>query len=493
MTRRLTVLLTLLVAQAIPATAQSREKGLDNWIDSDLIPYVRQQLLSHPRFKNETVMFVVMRDNAPASSSDALALSLRDRLLAAAVATAGVSIGWQQGRNGADLASQPNDCTRDAVHYYIGLELTQQLDSRYSVSVRALDLEDLNWVTGFGKQWHGRLSTIQRQAMRQHLVDETFLGARDVPFTLAQTDLLAAQLAHELSCILGKQVSDDYVVVANVGAPTAPGLEGTLELIGNNLANRDALTLTTDAKNTNAVLSGKAHRIDGVLHQYWLTVTPQDNADKLIALSASAYILLPDADPVESSSLARDVFTQAATRSARPTTVSIPNAGNDAFIGPLRIAAPTSSSECHRPCSLLRMRANVNSIVFFLQHQANHGLVRLSGNECRQRTAARIARGGEALSFPIAKTTTASRNWSEIYDWPLAPELDTYYAVVVTDAQVARRIANLFDSLPLRCSSSMRPGLDDEALREWLSEFAVLASRASQHMDWRAISVRDLT
>ena len=107
--------------------------------------------------------------------------------------------------------------------------------------------------------------------------------------------------------------------------------------------------------------------------------------------------------------------------------------------------------------------------------------------------AATIARGGEALSFPIAKTTTASRNWSETYAWQIAPELDTYYAVVVTDAQVARRVANLFDSLPLRCSSSMRPGLDNDALREWLSEFAVLAARASQHMDWRAISVRDLT
>lgn len=480
MIRRLTVLLTLLVAQAIPTTAQSRDKGLDSWLDHDLIPYVRQQLLSHPRFKNETVMIVIMRDNSPAPNSNALALSLRDRLLAAAVDTAGVSIGWQQGRNGIQLASRPNDCTRDAVHYYIGLELTQELDSRYSVSVRALDLENLNWVTGFGKHWQGRLSTIQRQAMRQHRGDETFLGTRDVPFTLQQTDLLAAYLAHELSCALRKQVSSDYVVVVNDGNPAQAGLAGAIELIGNNLANKNALALTSDASKTNAVLTGKAHRIDGVLFQYWLTVTPQDNVDDLAALSASAYIVLPDADHV-------------ALQRERPTTVSIPNAGEDAFIGPLQIAAPISGSDCRSPCSLLRTRARVNSIVFFLQHQVSHGLVRLSGNECRTRTAARIARGGEALIFPIAKTSTANRDWSEIYDWQLAPELDTYYAVVVTDAEVARRVANLFDNLPLRCSSSMRPGLDGDALREWLSEFAVLAARASQHMDWRAISVRDLT
>ena len=98
MTRRILVLLTILVAQAIPAVAQSREKDLDRWVDRDLIPYVRQQLIVHPRFKDETVMFVVLRDNTPASASNALALALRDRLLAAAVATPGVAIGWQQGR-----------------------------------------------------------------------------------------------------------------------------------------------------------------------------------------------------------------------------------------------------------------------------------------------------------------------------------------------------------------------------------------------------------
>ena len=166
MIRRILILLTVVVAQAIPAVAESREKDLDRWVDRDLIPYVQQQLLKHPRFRNETVMFVVLRDNAPASASNALALSVRDRLLAAAVATPGVAVGWQQGRSGNSLESQPQDCKRDDVHYYIGVELTQRLDSSYAVDVRALDLEDRNWVTGFGKHWQGRLSTTQRQAMR---------------------------------------------------------------------------------------------------------------------------------------------------------------------------------------------------------------------------------------------------------------------------------------------------------------------------------------
>lgn len=506
MTRRILILLTILVAQAIPTVAQSREKDLDRWLDRDLVPYVRQQLIVHPRFKNETVMFVVLRDNAPASASNALALSLRDRVLAAAVATPGVAIGWQQGRSGNAPDSQAQDCTLDDVHYYIGIELTQKLDSSYSVNVRALDLEDRNWVTGFGKRWQGQLSTTQRQAMRQSRIDETFLGARDVPFTLAQTDLLAAHLAHELTCTMQRRVSDEYVVATDLREPTADGLEGTVELISNNLANRQALVLSNDETRTNAVLSGKAHQIDGVLHQYWLTVTPQSDGDDVTALSASAYIVLPETQLVAKSDPRPD-STAIETVAVRPAAISIPNAGKDSLISPLQLSSPTSFADCQnggvaireatymtgvRPCSLLQTKARADSIVFFLEHQARHGLVRLAGSDCRERTTAHIARSGQSLSFPIAKTTTARQNWSETYDWLLEPDLDTYYAVVVTDAQLARRVANLLDELPTRCSASIRPGLKDEELRDWLSDFAMLTARSSQHVDWRAVTVKDV-
>ncbi|MDH3453170.1 MAG: hypothetical protein OEN20_12200, partial [Gammaproteobacteria bacterium] len=82
---RLLLILVVAAAQAIPTTAESREKDLDRWMDRELIPHVRQQLLVHPRFKGETVMFVVLKDSAPTPVSNALALSLRDRLLDAAV------------------------------------------------------------------------------------------------------------------------------------------------------------------------------------------------------------------------------------------------------------------------------------------------------------------------------------------------------------------------------------------------------------------------
>jgi hypothetical protein len=496
MMRRFLILLTLVIVQAIPTTAESREKSLDRWLDNELVPYVKQQLVLHPRFKNETVMFVVLQDNAPASVSNELALSLRDRLLEAAIDSSGVSIGWQQGRSGTTLESRPDDCMHDDVHYYVGLELSQELDSRYSVSVRALDLEDRTWVTGFGKQWNGRLSTVQRQAMRQQRVDETFLGARDVPFTLAQTDLLAANLAHQLSCTLKQQMEDEYVVVAKTDTPVHDDLGRTVELISNNLANRQALTLTTDALKTNATLSGKAHQISDALYQYWLTVTPDSDTENLTSLSVSAYIVIPEARAALANQPYRDTELNApmpkTIRYEKPPAISIPNAGKDGLIGPLTITASRPGAGCLSPCSLLQTRANTDAIVFFLEHQASHGMVRLAGENCRKRTAASVARNGEVLSFPIAKTTTNSGNWHETFEWDLASDVDTFYAVVVTNSDVARRLANHIDSLPARCSNSLRPGLKGAALQNWLTEFATITSRAAQHIDWRAIQVQDI-
>jgi len=492
--KRILILLTLVLAQSIPAVAESREKDLDRWVDRDLIPYVRQQLILHPRFKDETVMFVILDDNAPASSTNALALSIRDRLLAAAVATQGVEIGWQQGRSGAALESTPQDCMHDDVHYYIGIELTQKLDGTYAANVRALDLEDRNWVTGFGRRWQGKLSTSQRQAMRQNRVDETFVGSRDLPFTLVQTDLLAAHLAHQLSCTLKKRVEDDYVVSVDLVEAPAHGLEGTVELISNNLANRQALTLSTEESATNAILSGKAHRIDGLLHQYWVTVTPSRETEEIAALSASAYVVLPEsAEPPVQQATRPPVVTIAATSSKAAPPIMIPNAGMTPMISALQITAPLSRSDCGlQSCSMLQTQARVDSIVFFLEHQANHGLVRLADADCRSRTSARIARSGQPLRFPIARTTTSSRNWTETFEWDLAPDLDTYYAVVVTDAKVARRIANHMDRLPMRCSEALRPGLEDDELQNWLTGFAMLTAHAAEHIDWRAIEVRNV-
>ncbi|MDH3612387.1 MAG: hypothetical protein OEU90_01440 [Gammaproteobacteria bacterium] len=472
-------LAALLLLLALPATA-ANERNLNHWVEHELIPIVRQQLVEHPRFKGETVMFVILDDNAPSPVSNELALSLRDRLLDAALHTPGVLLGWQQGRGGGAERSQPVDCTRNDVHYYIGIELSKRLDDTYSAGLRALDLEDRTWVTGFGSSWRGKLTPIQRQAVSNIQTDKTFLGARDVPFTAEQTDLLAAHLAHEMTCTLSRETSGNYIVTAT-GAETTPDvLDGTAELVSNNLASRLTLEFTAEDEQSNATLSGKAHRIDGPLFQYWLTITPKNPDGDLSPLSASAYVSLPSFGLSGKNTVA-----------AASTIISMPKTAKDTLLGPLRVLRTQHSPSC-RGCSLLTANANADAIVFFLQYQPNYGLVRLANNACRERTAAHVITTGSPMEFPIPYVPMGRSNTRETDEWLVSPRADTYYAIAVADARAARRLANHLDKLPMRCSDAVRFGLRNGALQNWLDEFAMLTARSAQHVDWRAIEVRDV-
>jgi len=509
--KRLVIILALVIA--LPAAA--KERNLDRWFDQELVPFVATQLVEHPRFSNETVMFVVLEDNAPASVSNALALSLRDRLLDAALNTAGVSIGWRQGGTPAARSTQPVDCTHDDVHYYIGIGLSKHLDGMYGVTVRALDLEDRNWVSGFSKSWKGQLSTIQRQAARESLADQTFRGARDVPFAAEQSDLLAAHLAHELSCALHRETSGSYVIAAEQESETDGSIAATAELVGNNLAGQDALELTNDDERINALLGGKAHRIDGALFQYWLTVTPTNPDDELSTLSASAYILMPGyrlADAGSSELQAPEAVPEEPVllppASRMSASILVPSAGEDPLLGPLRIFESNGTADCgesanaavrrttyyggQEACSLLAANTRRDAIVFVLEHQANYGLVRLGGPACRERTSPHVVTRGQLMRYPIPYTPRGSSQTREAPEWLVSPSVDTYYAFAVTDARAARLFANHFDQLPMRCNSSLRPGLTNNALHRWLDEFAVLAARHARHVDWRAIEVKDV-
>ena len=483
------------VLLALPVSHAATDRNLDRWLDAELIPYVREQLRAHPRFKGETVMFVALSDNLPAPVSNALALSIRDRLLQAALDTTGVTVGWQQGKghtSSPSLSDSPIDCRRSSVHYLIGIELTRGLHNDYIAKIRALDLEDRTWVTGFGLNWQGQLTTIQRRAFGQPRTDDNFTGAREVPFGLEQVDMLAAKLAHELSCALLRQTDGRYIVATR---PDSDGLpDATVELIGKHLVNHDALQLADKKSAANATLSGEAHRIDGTLHQYWVSVTPIDSTADLPTLTASAYVLGPGVNTMETAT-SRIIHTPRVD----PPQFDNPSmtiAGSDTILGPLSLSTTRRSDVC-RPdrsqrCSILATHPQDDAVVFFLEYQARHGLARLSGRECRNRTTAHIAQAGETLRFPLGHTFPAGTPSWETREWRLMPGIDTFYAIAVNDTNVARRLANLLDHLPKRCSETIRPGLKGPELKQWMHDFAKLADRSAEHLHWRAIEVRDV-
>ncbi len=501
--------LALLVLCTLAPLATAKEAGLDRWIDSELLPYLGGQLSEHPRFRGETVMFVVLDGSAPTARSNALALSLRDRLLDAARDFRGVKIGWLQESR---LDSGPVDCSRDDVHYYIGIELLRRLDGRYELRVRAQDVEDRSWVAGFAKSWRGRLNRAQQQAVRTAAIDDTFLGAREVPFTLAQVDLLARRVAHDLSCELMRQTHGEYIVAETASHDGQYGnddaFDATVELIGNYIASHPSVDVTGDDEQVNAELAGKAFQIDGTLHQFWLRVTPNGRDGNLATLSASAYVTLPETRQANARSPA-PVRPQRLppARPTPPDTFSMPRIGDDAILGALSVAEPAHVRQCgsrsallqatsdwssRRHCSLLKADLYANAVVFVLQHQAQLGLVRPGGDECRARTQASVVRRGESLRFPVAAFRADTGELRATDDWHVVPRRDTYYVVAVADAGSARRLANHIDRLPIRCGSRSRPGLRNGELRDWLEEFAMLAAQSESLFDWRALELKNI-
>jgi len=456
---RILFLLAMLIVNSAVMAAQERD--VERWLAKQAAPYLRQQLSEHPRFKGETLMFVVLDDNAPATVSNTLALALRDELLAAAVATPGIRIAWRQ--SGADIShsNSASDCERDNTDYYIGIELTQQIDGRHRVSLRALDLTERSWVNGFGNSWVGSLSAAQRRAAQQQGTDETFLGAREVPFAEDQADLLARHLAHELTCSLHRETNGDYIIPTDLEAADTLGLDTTVELVSNNVAANDAIELTNDNAAANADISGKAHQIDASLFQYWLTITPRDEQSDLSSLTVSAYLRRP-ATP----------FAHNEIVAPERTLVAMPTSQLGTLIGHRNFAD--------------------NAVVFYVQHQPHFGLVRLDNGVCRNRTMAKVVREGDPLEFPVRYSHTHNSETIAVDAWYAEPLRDTYYAIAVSNERTARQVANKLDRLPIRCGAATRQGLTGAALHQWLEEFSLLATHAERHIDWRAIAVRDV-
>ena len=88
------VVLALLMA-GLPVGAASRHADLDTWLANDLMPFVREQLTAHPRFKGERLRFVVLKNGNPQATSNSLALRIRDRLRESAADLPGLRIACQ--------------------------------------------------------------------------------------------------------------------------------------------------------------------------------------------------------------------------------------------------------------------------------------------------------------------------------------------------------------------------------------------------------------
>lgn len=494
---KLSLLAVALFAAGGAAGASLRNAGLDAWIANELTPFVREQMENHPRFRGESLRFVVLRDGNPQATSNSLALGVRDRLRDSVADVPGIRIAWQPDNPHYLRNSGPAgvDCTRTEVHYLIGIEMKLIDQGTLAVELKALDVEDRSVVSGFSKNWQVAISKRQYLEFRRVEADLTFRGEREVPYDESQSDLLATHLAHDLGCSLLRQTGTEYVIAATSGTARSDPVDGIVELVSNNLAQYSSLQFASSDESANSIIAGKAHRIDADLYQYWITVQPKDADPEIKALSASVYVRLPEK------------FAAAEIFPASPDPVFRNNRG---FLESLRIVELQQSTAClswrisgtadrfrrsyldNGDCFALTVRSADDAVVFFLHHQLNHGLVRLADASCLQSATARVVKARQLAQFALPPDFLSSAAWSAADDWQPDPDRDTFYAVATSESKAARELSRHIRQLPNRCSASVRPGLEGIGLRRWLDELARIIDHWGPAIDWQTIRVKNI-
>lgn len=465
--------------------AAGGEPDLMRWVSQDLTPYLREQLSSHPRFKGEPVLLVAMHGPDVLPDIDGLSGSIRSRLMDSLLDTPGVNLVW---RPSTPLWEHHRRPTRtrcqdpSAVHYYLGIQVLAQPGGDARVSVRALDLQDQAWVSGFGRHWQGRLSAAQQGALSSRQADEYLRGLRVLPFDPGQTDLAAAYLAENLGCLLGGGTSAMRVYVAPVQDAPA-GLQTTLGLLGNYLGRLQAVPLTDDPAAATHVLRAEAHAVHGGTYQVWARLHPRPGASESTTIDTLAYVRLGTPAP-----------GGLAARQADPD-------GGDRLLSPLRLLAPRDPGLCasadpwHRGerriagsepvpaggCFAVELAARRDADVFLLDHRPDTALVRLLPDTCEYPGRRVRLAAGETLRVPARGGGVAPRRGSS--------GMETFYVLATSDPAASQALAHHLQGLPDACEPAER-GPHEEALDRWLRDLDRLMARHGTGVDWQAVRVR---
>jgi hypothetical protein len=465
---RLFALLVLLLAagcsQQSLRSVYSTEPSLHDWVESELAPYVSQQLGQHPRFRGEPVIIVRLEGDDIQPDIDGLTRSIRDQLMDSLLKTHGVHVPWQpqqqQAQHHRRLDQLQCGRIRDA-SYYVGIEIARSATAQFRISVRALDVRAGEWVSGFSQHWSGSLTAAELRALQERHTDESLRGLRVLPFSAGQPDLAATYLANNLSCLLRQQDVEDLKIKVATLTSDQPPLRTLLQLVGNNLSRYREVEVTDVGSQANFVLRGEAHMIQPDLYQVWVVLHPGDSGDHLAGMDTATYVRIPPAgSPPEQRSVAQ------ASRGQRPT------------IARMELVRHTNSSawrnscrDGQQGCPVLEVDVEQADQVFVIAHGTKDGISQLSG-ACASPVPAQARPGRYAYRFPETRFTSS--------DWP------TVYAIAVSGAESGRQLRQLLQAVPDACSTAADMHPDAASREQWLDQLDRLIASNREHLVWTA-------
>jgi hypothetical protein len=441
--------------------SHTEASSLHQWVDRELAPWVAQQLGQHPRFRGEPVIIVRFDGDDIQPDIDGLTRSIRDQLMDSMLTTPGVNVPWQPQQPAQQHHRRLDQVQcgrlRDA-SYYIGIEITRTTTAQFRVSVRALDVQAGEWVSGFSRNWSGSLTATELRALQERWTDESLRGLRVLPFSTGQTDLAAAYLANNLSCLLRQQDVEDLKIRVESPGSAAKPLRSLLDLVGNNLSRYREVQVTDSVRQANFILRGEMHRIRPDLHQVWVVLHPKGSGMHLAGMDTATWLrVLPDGDRPAGHRVVQTA------RDVRPSIARMElmrRAGGEA-----------NGTACGRgDCPVLEVDVEHADAVFVIAHGNRDGISKLSG-ECLSADVSQTYSGRFRYRYPESRFTVS--------DWP------TVYAIAVR-GDVQQQVSRLMQDLPDACRPAGRGMTHAGSREQWLERLDRVIAANREHTVWTA-------
>ncbi|MGD8267877.1 MAG: DUF4384 domain-containing protein [Desulfobacterales bacterium] len=483
--------------------------ALDEWLDASLIPYLRQQFGQHPRFKGQPLLLVRMQNDNVQPHIDELTDHIRAKIVDALVAEPGLDLYWRPATPPHQHHQSLTDITcgdKRKINYYIGIDCRlTRLEQKLEVRVRALNLAEHKWVSGFGRSWQGTPTAAQRAALKRERPDAYLRGLRPLPFADNQPDLLASYLAHNLSCLFQQGAADDLLV--HVEAPPAESpafFRTTLKLVGKYLARFREVEVTDDPHRASVTVSAAIHSIHENMYQIWVTAMDRRQKKYLPGAETEAYVLIEPPEQrltadIRHQDPAPDVvpFDQPAER-PRPLISSFHLITSP---GPKACSTDTPWQSGFRrlntgarlptgSCLAVEIRLSSPARIFLIGQDARGDLTRLFPSSCPDfETIAPVLASGRRFQFP--PLFDAGKRVLELEG---APGLERVYAIAVTAPDLADRFGDQLDQLQGLCAPGRRFPEELSArgrrhshgrVERWQQYLKHLARQYPDNLQWR--------
>ncbi len=317
MRSKIDIIMALLLCVLISACATTpsgpgdRVEGggpLDQWMEETAVPYLIKELGGHPMFKNQPFLLVSMKGDNVRPEIDDLTAQIREGIIDGLMTEPGVNLTWRPSEKPWELVKSVGDieCVKHRkTQFYLGLDVgLTSVEKMLYVKIKALDLEEEKWVSGFGLSWTEKPTPAQLAALERERPDELLHGQRPFPYNGTQSDLLAAHLARDLSCRFAPGERDEMIVyVERKDSENIVFFRNTFGLLKNYLAKFREVTVTDDPGRAKITVEAGVHPVHEGLHQVWAAARYKDGKKYVPGTETDAYV---DLTPEEMRQVVRD-------------------------------------------------------------------------------------------------------------------------------------------------------------------------------------------